>query len=221
MLYIVPTPLGNLEDITLRALRILKEVALILAEDTRTSKVLLQHYAITTPLSAYHMHNEHARVEKIITELQLGKKMALISDAGTPGIADPGFLLVRAALAAGVKVEVLPGACALITALVASGFPSESFIFDGFLPLKKGRQTRILTYKEEKRTVVLYESPHRILKTLKDLALHLGQDRTVSVARELTKYFEEILRGSLQELLIHFEKNTPKGEMVLLIKGRE
>ena len=220
-LYIVPTPIGNLGDITLRALEVLKGVDLILAEDTRTSGKLLNHYGIATPRRAYHMHNEHRVVAGIIEELAQGASMALVSDAGTPGISDPGFLLVRAGLEAGIRVECLPGATALVPALVASGFPSDRFVFEGFLPVKKGRQSRLLELAGERRTLVFYESPHKLLKTLEQFADVFGGDRPVSVSRELTKLFEETVRGTLEEVLAHFRKHPPKGEFVLVMAGRE
>ncbi len=219
-LYIVPTPIGNLGDITLRALEVLKGVDLILAEDTRTSGKLLGHYGISTPRRSYHMHNEHRVAGGIIEELARGASMALISDAGTPGVSDPGFLLVRAGLEAGIRVECLPGATALVPALVASGFPSERFVFEGFLPLKKGRQTRLQELAEERRTMIFYESPHKLLKTLEHFAGAFGGDRPVSVSRELTKLYEETLRGTLAEVLAHFRNHPPKGEFVLVVAGR-
>lgn len=219
MLYIVPTPIGNLEDITLRALRILKEVDLILAEDTRTSAVLLKHYQIPTPLQAFHIHNEHQILPFYLQQLALGKKIALISDAGTPGIADPGFLLIRGAIAQNTPLEVLPGPCALITALVASGLPTEAFVFEGFLPHKKGKLTQIQSFAQQPKTIVFYESPHRILKTLELLATHLDPQRKIVLARELTKKFEQIFRGTLTEVLAQVKEKPPKGEMVLILEG--
>ncbi len=219
MLYLVPTPIGNLEDITLRAIRILKEVDLILAEDTRISKKLLNHLQISKPLQSHHAHNEHHTLEKTIEELLGGTVMALISDAGTPGISDPGFLLVRACLQAGVKVESLPGPTAFVPALVNSGLPCERFCFEGFLPQKKGKQTRLKALVGEKRTMVFYESPYRLVKTLKQLAEHLGEDRPAAVSRELTKMFEENARGTLAELAAHFEKKKVKGEIVIVVAG--
>lgn len=216
----MPTPIGNLGDITLRALEVLKGVDLILAEDTRTSGKLLTHYGITTPRRSYHMHNEHRIAAGIIGELAQGASMALVSDAGTPGISDPGFLLVRAGLEAGIRVECLPGATALVPALVASGFPSDRFVFEGFLPVKKGRQTRLQELAEEKRTMVFYESPHKLLKTLEHLTEHMGEDRPVSVSRELTKLYEETVRGTLAEVMAHFRTHAPKGEFVLVLAGR-
>ena len=216
----VPTPIGNLADITLRALEVLKAVDQILAEDTRTSGKLLKHYAIATPMRSYHMHNEHRVVESVVEELRGGRQMALISDAGTPGISDPGFLLVRACLQEGVAVECLPGATALVPALVNSGFPTDRFVFEGFLPVKKGRQTRLEQLASERRTMVFYESPHKLLKTLEQFSQVFGPDRPVSVSRELTKLFEETLRGSLQEVLAHFKSHPPKGEFVLVVAGK-
>ncbi len=218
-LTLVPTPIGNLGDITLRALEVLKASDLILAEDTRTSGILLKHFEIATPMRSYHMHNEHKQVEKLVGELQGGAQWALISDAGTPGISDPGFLLVRECLKAGVAVECLPGPTALIPALVASGFPSDRFVFEGFLPAKKGRQTRLQELAQEKRTMVFYESPYRILKTLKQFCETFGAQRRVSVSRELSKRFEETVRGTLEEVLAHFEAHAPKGEFVIVLEG--
>ena len=220
MLYIVPTPIGNLEDITLRALRILKEVDLVLAEDTRTSKKLLNHYDISTPLRSHHAHNEHATTPKIITELQAGATMAIITDAGTPGISDPGFLLVRACVQADIKVECLPGATAVIPALVLSGLPCDKFYFEGFLPHKKGRQTRLKYLATLNCTFALYESPHRIAKCLKQLAEHCGEEREAVVCRELTKLHEEIRRGTLRELSASYIGGRVKGEVVVIVKGQ-
>ena len=218
-LFIVPTPIGNLADITLRALEVLKDVELILAEDTRTSGKLLKHHGIDTPMRAYHMHNEHKVTEGLIQELSKGAKWALISDAGTPGISDPGFLMVRACLEAGINVECLPGPTALIPALVASGFPSDRFVFEGFLPPKKGRQTRISKLAEESRTIVFYESPHKLLKTLDIFCEIFGPGRKVAVSRELTKLYEETIRGSLEEVSEHFRTHTPRGEFVIVLAG--
>lgn len=218
-LYLVPTPIGNLEDITLRALRILKEVDLILAEDTRTSKVLLNHFAIQTPLQSYHMHNEHHLVERLVEKINAGLSVALISDAGTPGISDPGFLLVRACLHVGVETECLPGATAFVPALVQSGLPCDRFVFEGFLPAKKGRQTRLEALKNESRTMVFYESPHKIIKTLSDFITHFGGERIISVSREISKKFEETRRGSIAEVLAYFQQKQPKGEFVLVLAG--
>ena len=216
-LVLVPTPLGNLEDITLRSLRILKEADLILAEDTRTSGNLLRLLDISRPLRAFHQHNEHQVLNATVRLVQESDCIALITDAGTPGISDPGFLLVRACIEAGIEVECLPGATALIPALVISGLPADRFCFEGFLPHKKGRQTKIKKLAEEDRTIVLYESPYRLVKTLRQLAEFLGADRKAAVVRELTKMFEECRRGTLLELADHYEKNTPKGEIVLVV----
>jgi len=221
MLYIVPTPIGNLEDITLRALRVLKEVSVVLAEDTRTSRRLLDHYGIKTPLRAFHAHNEHAVVEKVAAELAAGATMALVSDAGTPGISDPGFLLVRACVQQGVRVECLPGPTAFVPALVASGLPCDTFHFDGFLPHKKGRQTRLKFLAELPYTFVLYESPFRLIKCLDELITVCGPDRPACVARELTKMFEEVKPATLAELRAHFGAKDVKGEIVLVVGGKE
>ena len=220
-LYIVPTPIGNLGDITLRALEVLKSVSLILAEDTRTSGKLLKHYDIHTPLRSYHMHNEHRILGQVVTRIKSGETMALISDAGTPGISDPGFLLIRECIQEGIGVNCLPGATALIPALVNSGFPTDRFVFEGFLPLKKGRQARLKLLSEESRTLVFYESPHKILKTLAQFVEYFGPDRLISVSRELTKIYEETLRGTTSEILAHFENNPPKGELVLVVEGQK
>ncbi|MEP1094901.1 MAG: 16S rRNA (cytidine(1402)-2'-O)-methyltransferase [Cyclobacteriaceae bacterium] len=217
-LYLVPTPIGNLGDMTFRSVEVLKEVDLILAEDTRTSGVLLKHYQIGTPSQSFHLHNEHKKVEDVINRLKTGDSIAQISDAGTPGISDPGFLLVREALANDIEVDALPGATAFVPALIKSGFPCERFVFEGFLPHKKGRQTRINALKEESRTAIFYESPHRLLKTLDQLLDLLG-DRNVSVSRELTKKFEETVTGSITEVKQHFEENTIKGEFVIVLEG--
>jgi 16S rRNA (cytidine1402-2'-O)-methyltransferase len=220
MLYIVPTPIGNLEDMTYRAVRILKEVNIILAEDTRTSKNLLDHYGIETPIRSYHQHNEHRIVESIAHQISLGQKVALVSDAGTPGISDPGFLLVRTCVQAGVPVECLPGATAVIPALVLSGLPCDKFHFEGFLPHKKGRQTRMKYLANLENTFALYESPHRLVKCLKQLGEFCGNDRQAVVCRELTKFYEEVKRGSLEEIAIHFEKaEKVKGEIVIVVDG--
>lgn len=219
-LYIVPTPIGNLKDITLRALEILKEADLILAEDTRTSGKLLGHYEISTSLRAYHMHNEHKTLEGLINELQTGRVMALITDAGTPAISDPGFLLVREAIRENIDVETLPGATAFVPALVNSGLPAHNFAFEGFLPQKKGRQTRFTELAEEKRTMVFYESPYRVVKTLGEMAKYWGGERQASVSRELTKKFEETVHGTLLELEDQFKKNSPKGEFVICVSGK-
>ena len=218
-LYIVPTPVGNLEDITLRALRILKEVDLILAEDTRTSAVLLQHYQIHTPMQSHHKFNEHKSVEAVAAKIESGLTMALISDAGTPGISDPGFLLVRTCMERGIEVECLPGATALIPALVNSGFPSDRFVFEGFLPVKKGRQKKFKILSEEERTLIFYESPYRLVKTLLDLAQFFGPERCACVCRELSKKFEENRRGSVTELAAWYHAHPPKGEIVIVVQG--
>ena len=220
-LFLVPTPIGNLEDITFRSIRILNEVDLILAEDTRTSGKLLKHFDIKTPMQSFHMHNEHKVLDKMIDKLKLGIKIALISDAGTPGISDPGFLLVRACVEEGIETECLPGATALIPALVQSGFPTDRFIFEGFLPPKKGRQTRLKLWSEETRTIVFYESPHKIVKTLSQLQEFVGGDRRLSVSRELSKKFEETVRGTVNELILHFTNKAPKGEFVIVLEGKK
>ncbi|GAB3418360.1 16S rRNA (cytidine(1402)-2'-O)-methyltransferase [Niabella aquatica] len=219
MLYLVPTPIGNLKDITLRALEVLKEVDIILAEDTRTTSHLLNHYGISKPLTPYHQHNEHKIVEHLIQQLAGGKTMALVTDAGTPGISDPAFLLVRACVQNHIEVQSLPGATALVPALVNSGLPTHSFCFEGFLPLKKGRHTTLEQLKTEERTMIFYESPVRLVKTLNDLAEYFGADRPCSVSRELTKMFEETKRGTLQEVGQYFSQKTVKGEIVIVVDG--
>ena len=218
-LYIVPTPIGNIKDITLRALDTLKSVDTILAEDTRTSGKLLKHYEIGTKLQAYHMHNEHKTVGNLIERMEKGERFALISDAGTPGISDPGFLLIREALKQDISIECLPGANAFVPALLKSGFSSEKFVFEGFLPHKKGRQTRLLLLKEETRSIIFYESPHRVVKTLQQFKEFYGENRRVSVSRELTKLYEETITGSISEVLRHFEEKAPKGEFVVVLEG--
>ncbi|MGK7395694.1 MAG: 16S rRNA (cytidine(1402)-2'-O)-methyltransferase [Candidatus Cyclobacteriaceae bacterium M3_2C_046] len=220
-LYIIPTPIGNLEDITFRAVRVLKEVDLILAEDTRTSGKLLKHYAIHKPLQSFHIHNEHKILPHLMERLKQGECMGLITDAGTPGISDPGFLIVRECLQQQIKIECLPGATAFIPALVKSGFPTDSFVFMGFLPHKKGRHTLMEQLKEEKRTVIFYESPHRLLKTLQQFREYLDADRELSVSRELTKVFEETLNGTAEELLHHFNQHPAKGEFVVILSGKK
>jgi len=220
-LYLIPTPIGNLEDITLRALNILKEVDVILAEDTRTSGKLLKHYDINKPLRSYHIFNEHKTVTSLVEQLQEGTTMALISDAGTPSISDPGFLLVRECIASDIKIECLPGATAFIPALVKSGLPSDKFVFEGFLPHKKGRQTRVKLLAEEERTIVLYESPHRLLKAIDQFIEFMGPERQASVSRELTKLHEETVNGTLEELRQHFSQGTIKGEIVIVIDGKK
>lgn len=219
-LYIVPTPIGNLEDMTFRAIRILKEVDLILAEDTRTSGKLLKHFDIGTHMHSHHMHNEHKTVENLIARLKAGETIALISDAGTPAISDPGFLLTRACVEQGIAVECLPGATAFVPALVNSGLPNDKFVFEGFLPEKKGRQTRYLELAEENRTMILYVSPHKLVKTLGEFVTYFGEDRQISVSRELSKMHEENRRGSVREVLTHFEKTAPRGEIVVVVAGK-
>lgn len=221
MLYLVPTPIGNLKDITLRALDVLQEVDLILAEDTRTTSYLLNHYNIVKQLSPYHQHNEHRVLHHLVSQLLEGKKMALVTDAGTPGISDPAYLLVRECIKAGVKVECLPGATAFVPALVNSGIPSNRFSFEGFLPVKKGRQTLLKKLAEEDRTMILYESPVRLVKTLEELIQYFGKDRPCSVSRELTKMFEENKRGTLEEVATYFKDKPVKGEIVIVVAGKE
>ena len=216
-LYIVPTPIGNLEDITLRAIRILKEADLVLAEDTRTTRKLFDHYQISTRLQSYHVFNEHQKTEDIVNRIHHGETTALVSDAGTPSISDPGFMLVRACIEKGVPVECLPGPTALIPALVSSGYPCDKFCFEGFLPHKKGRKTRLSELADEPRTIILYESPHRILKTLQELHVVMGNERQCSVSRELSKLHEETIRGTFAELIDHFTKHAPRGEIVAVI----
>ena len=218
-LFLVPTPIGNLGDITYRAVATLKEVDLILAEDTRTSGKLLNHYQISTPMQAFHMHNEHKKLEEVGSKLTSGMCIALISDAGTPGISDPGFLLVREALSLNLKVTCLPGPTAMIPALLQSGLACDRFVFEGFLPLKKGRQTRLKLLSQEHRTIVLYVSPHKLNKTLEDIALYFGKERPISISRELSKVFEETRRGTVQSILEHYTNHPAKGEIVLVISG--
>lgn len=220
-LYLIPTPIGNLEDITFRAIRILKEVDIILAEDTRISKKLLKHYGIETLLQSHHMYNEHKTIDGLVEKLKSGIIMALVSDAGTPAISDPGFLLSRACIENLIEVECLPGPTAFVPALVNSGLPSDKFIFEGFLPPKKGRQTRLQKLQEETRTIILYESPYKLIKTLTQFLSYFGGDRSVSVSRELTKIYEETVRGTLDDVLTHFEKYPPKGEFVIVIAGKK
>ncbi|MGY3792311.1 16S rRNA (cytidine(1402)-2'-O)-methyltransferase [uncultured Aquimarina sp.] len=220
-LFIVPTPIGNLEDMTFRAIKVLKEVDLILAEDTRTSGKLLKHYEIVTPMQSHHMHNEHKTVDSIVRRLQSGDSIALISDAGTPAISDPGFLLTRACVENAIPVECLPGATAFVPALVNSGLPNDKFVFEGFLPVKKGRQTRLQLLAEESRTMIFYESPHKLIKTLGNFVTYFGEDRMVSVSRELSKLHEETVRGTAKEVLSHFEIKPPKGEIVIVIAGKK
>ncbi|CEN44555.1 16S rRNA (cytidine(1402)-2'-O)-methyltransferase [Capnocytophaga canimorsus] len=219
-LYLVPTPIGNLEDITLRALRVLKEVNLILAEDTRTSVKLLKHYQIDTPMQSYHMHNEHKIVEGFVKRIQAGQVVALITDAGTPAISDPGFLLVRACVQAGVSVECLPGATAFVPALVNSALPNDRFVFEGFLPDKKGRQTRLKSLVEEQKTMIFYVSPHKLLKTISEFIEIFGAERNASISREITKLHEETQRGTLQSLLQYYQNKPVKGEIVMIVEGK-
>jgi len=220
-LYIIATPIGNLGDITFRAVEILKSVDLILAEDTRTSGVLLKHYQISKPLQSFHNFNEHKIVGSLIERLKNGERMALISDAGTPGISDPGFLIARACIQAGLKIECPPGATAFVPALIKSGLPSDRFVFEGFLPQKKGRQTLLKKLAEEERTMIFYESPYRLVKTLQQFKEYFGGDRQVSVSRELTKMFEETVNGSLDEVILHFQSKDVKGEIVVVVAGSQ
>lgn len=220
-LYIVPTPIGNLDDITLRAIQVLKEVDFILAEDTRTSAFLLKHLGIEKRMYSHHKFNEHATVQMVAESIAAGRTVALISDAGTPGISDPGFLLVRTCVEAGIEVETLPGATAFVPALVQSGFPCDRFCFEGFLPQKKGRMKRIEALRDEERSVIFYESPYRVVKCLEQLAEVLGPERRVSVSREITKKFEQTVRGTLQEVADYFREHEPKGEFVIVVAGRE
>ncbi|CAA0180190.1 16S rRNA (cytidine(1402)-2'-O)-methyltransferase [Tenacibaculum maritimum] len=220
-LYLVPTPIGNLEDITFRAIRILKDVDFILAEDTRTSGKLLKHFEITTQMHSHHMHNEHKSVDGILNRLKNGESCAMISDAGTPAISDPGFLLSRACVQNGIPIECLPGATAFVPALVNSGLPNDKFVFEGFLPVKKGRQTRLLLLADETRTMIFYESPHKLVKTLGHFAKYFGENRLVSVSRELTKMFEETIRGTVHEVLTHYTHKPPKGEIVIIVEGKK
>jgi 16S rRNA (cytidine1402-2'-O)-methyltransferase len=219
-LFLVPTPIGNLEDMTFRAIRVLKEADLILAEDTRNSGKLLKHFDIGTHMISHHMHNEHRSAEQLISRMKAGETFALISDAGTPAISDPGFLLTRACVENGIDVECLPGATAFVPALVNSGLPNDRFIFEGFLPEKKGRQTRYLTLAEETRTMILYVSPHKLVKTLGEFVTYFGEDRQVSISRELSKLHEETVRGTASEVLAHFEKTAPRGEIVAVVGGK-
>lgn len=220
-LYVVPTPVGNMEDMTFRAIRILKEADLILAEDTRTSGILLKHYEIKNAMQSHHKFNEHQTVESIVNRIKGGQTVALISDAGTPGISDPGFLVVRECVRNGIEVQCLPGATAFVPALVSSGLPDERFCFEGFLPQKKGRMTRLNALKEETRTMIFYESPYRLLKTLTQFAEIFGADRPVSVCREISKIHEESVRGTLQEVITHFTETEPRGEIVIILGGKE
>ena len=218
-LFIVPTPIGNLQDITFRAISVLKSVDLILAEDTRVSGKLLKHFKIDTKMQSYHMHNEHKILKSIVNKLKSGIEIALISDAGTPAISDPGFLLTRACVDNGIAIECLPGATAFVPALVNSGLPNDRFVFEGFLPLKKGRQTRLKLLAQETRTIIIYVSPHKLNKTLEDIAIHFGPERNISVSRELSKIYEETIRGSVKSVLDYYNSNPAKGEIVLIISG--
>ena len=219
-LYLVPTPIGNLDDMTLRAIKVLKEADVVLAEDTRTSGKLLKHFEINTPLQSHHMHNEHKQIDGLVQKMKEGTTYALISDAGTPAISDPGFLLTRACVENDIEVECLPGATAFVPALVNSGLPNDRFVFEGFLPIKKGRQTRLLELAEETRTMVFYESPHKLVKTLGDFVEYFGDNRPVSVSRELTKLYEETIRGTAEEVLKHYIEKPPKGEIVIVVGGK-
>jgi 16S rRNA (cytidine1402-2'-O)-methyltransferase len=220
-LYIVPTPIGNLKDVTFRAIQVLKEADLILAEDTRTSGKLLKHFEITTHMQSHHMHNEHKTIESLISKLNSGTTIALISDAGTPAISDPGFLLTRACIENHIEVDCLPGATAFVPALVNSGLPNNRFVFEGFLPVKKGRQTRLKLLAEETRTMIFFESPHKLIKTLSHFCEYFGEDRLVSVSRELTKLYEETIRGTAKEVLEHYTDKPPKGEIVIVVAGKK
>ena len=220
-LYIVPTPIGNLKDMTFRAIEVLKEVDLILAEDTRTSGKLLKHFDIATPSQSHHMHNEHKTVANLVQKIKSGTTVALISDAGTPAISDPGFLLTRACIENNIEVDCLPGATAFVPALVNSGLPNDKFVFEGFLPVKKGRQTRLLLLAEETRTIIFYESPHKLIRTLNDFKSFFGSNRRISVSRELTKIYEETLTGSIKEICQIFFSKKPKGEFVIVVEGKD
>jgi 16S rRNA (cytidine1402-2'-O)-methyltransferase len=219
-LILVPTPIGNLADMTYRAVEVLKSADVILAEDTRVSGILLKHYGIETPMQSYHMHNEHGMTDSVVKQIKNGREMAIITDAGTPGISDPGFLLVRACVAQDIKIECLPGATAFVPALVNSGLPNDKFVFEGFLPAKKGRQKRLKALAEEDRTIIFYESPYKIPKTLQQLVEHFGADRQVSISREISKLYEETIRGTLAEVIAHFEEKKPKGEFVIVLAGK-
>ena len=220
-LFVVPTPVGNLEDMTFRAVRVLKEVDLILAEDTRTSSVLLKHFEIKKPMMSHHKFNEHKTIEGVVARLEAGENIALISDAGTPGISDPGFLVVRECVRHGIEVQCLPGATAFVPALVSSGLPNDRFCFEGFLPQKKGRMTRLLTLQSEVRTMIFYESPYRLVKTLTQFSEYFGAEREVAVCREISKLHEECVRGTLSEVIEHFKANEPRGEIVIILAGKE
>ena len=220
-LYVVPTPIGNLDDMTFRAVRVLNEVDVIMAEDTRTSSVLLKHFGIKTPMQSHHKFNEHRTIQQVVDRIKAGQSVALISDAGTPAISDPGFMLVRACVEQEINIECLPGATAFVPALVASGLPNDRFCFEGFLPQKKGRQTKLKALSTDPRTIIFYESPYRVLKTLTQLAEFFGEERKASVSREISKIYEETVRGTLAELIIHFTQNPPKGEFVIIVAGFE
>jgi 16S rRNA (cytidine1402-2'-O)-methyltransferase len=218
-LFLVPTPIGNLNDMTFRAIEVLKDVDLILAEDTRTSGKLLKHFEIATPMQSHHMHNEHKMVNRIVDRIKSGENVALISDAGTPAISDPGFLLTRSCIENDIEVGCLPGATAFVPALVCSGLPNDKFVFEGFLPIKKGRQTRLKILADEYRTMIFYESPHKLLKTLGHFSEYFGEDRAISVSREITKLYEETVRGSVKEVIAYYENKAPKGEFVIVVGG--
>lgn len=218
-LILVPTPIGNLADMTYRAVEVLKSVDVILAEDTRVSGILLKHYGIETPMKSYHQHNEHSETDAVVRQIKNGRETAIITDAGTPGISDPGFLLARACVAAAVKIECLPGATAFVPALVNSGLPNDKFVFEGFLPAKKGRQKRLKALAEEDRTMIFYESPYKLLKTLQQFTEHFGADRQVSISREISKLYEETVRGTITEVISHFQEKKPKGEFVIVLSG--
>ncbi|MEL0183458.1 MAG: 16S rRNA (cytidine(1402)-2'-O)-methyltransferase [Bacteroidota bacterium] len=220
-LYIVPTPIGNLEDITLRSINVLIDSDLVLCEDTRRSKILMSHYKINTQLKSFHKFNEHKEVDSIVDQIKEGKKISLISDAGTPGISDPGFLIVRTCIESEIEIECLPGATAFVPALINSGIPSDKFVFEGFLPVKKGRKTRLETLSNEKRTMIFYESPHKILKTLNDFKLNFGSERKISISRELTKVYEENIRGTVEEVISFFGDKKIKGEIVIVVEGNK
>lgn len=220
-LYIVPTPIGNLEDITLRSINVLIDSDLVLCEDTRRSKILMSHYKINTQLKSFHKFNEHKEVDSIVDQIKEGKKISLISDAGTPGISDPGFLIVRTCIESEIEIECLPGATAFVPALINSGIPSDKFVFEGFLPVKKGRKTRLEMLSNEKRTMIFYESPHKILKTLNDFKLNFGSERKISISRELTKVYEENIRGTVEEVISFFGDKKTKGEIVIVVEGNK
>ena len=220
-LYIVPTPIGNLEDITLRSINVLIDSDLVLCEDTRRSKILMSHYKINTQLKSFHKFNEHKEVDSIVDQIKEGKKISLISDAGTPGISDPGFLIVRTCIESEIEIECLPGATAFVPALINSGIPSDKFVFEGFLPVKKGRKTRLETLSNEERTMIFYESPHKILKTLNDFKLNFGSERKISISRELTKVYEENIRGTVEEVISFFGEKKIKGEIVIVVEGNK